>query len=190
MEENTPVFRLAMTQTLLPKFHKQNIIIQLNTTRPVLFKWLTNFRVYIFTYTVELTKQGNVHYHGTVHFHNKIDMLEFQNYYNDCIKDILGFSLIKPITNLDNWTEYITKDLIQTRNRFQALYEHRYINTEINLKFSKINKILELSNFMEVKKLFSKPMNISPECQLADGNEQIRLQLRNELVEHLEIRQQ
>lgn len=150
----------AYTQTLAPRYYKTSFKTQYDKTLPIIRKFLQMFTKK-YNLIPELTKKSNIHYHGTVQFLSNNDYHSFQ----DNIRQI-GFSDLRPIKDneeLDKWTDYITKNKMETE------------------------KLLEKSNILEkfptnkrhFRKILSYDNNI---CPTTPGN-------HTELDEHINVPQ-
>lgn len=102
----------AYTQTLAKRFYKHKAHKQHEVIFPILNKLLRSI-TQCYTIQAELTQQCNVHYHGIVTFRNHEAKLLFL----DSVRE-LGFSCLKPITNIEKWNEYISKDTQITLKHF------------------------------------------------------------------------
>lgn len=103
---------MAYTQTLKPTAFKLKATEQLKTTFP-LIKALVKETCAKACIYVELTKTGNVHYHGTLTFFS--DRHKFQFLDSTTIRQKLGFYMLKDIDNQSRWDDYCMKNLIETQ---------------------------------------------------------------------------
>lgn len=166
-------YELAITQTLTQKYNKYDCISQLASYLPIFLQALEKFHVKDVVYSVEITKQGNIHFHGILNFCTREQQIECIEYYNLVYKTSLGFSMIKYITDRQGWLDYMQKDLKNTLNKLNAIYEHKYrqqkkcplrvVNNQITFEnvynykeFKKDNIIELLSNLNNINALEKK----------------------------------
>lgn len=68
----------------------------------------------------ELSKTGRLHYHGIVHFAEPKDIAQFyHNMWHKTDKQKMCNILIKPINDLDQWIEYIDKQVLYMKPLFE-----------------------------------------------------------------------
>lgn len=111
-----------LTLTLKPQYYKYTSSMQRELTQNSV---CTRLREHTseFVITVELTKQGNVHYHAIAVFKNKVDMYKWINLHKG--KSSMGYTRVtpNPITFQDNMIrskEYLIKDVDTTSKIINA----------------------------------------------------------------------
>lgn len=113
--------RIAITQTLKPNKYDMTASMQLNNTEGTMIAFLEEIGEN-WTYTIELTKQCNIHYHAIATVKNTVIgkcstmngvILKIEDIKRK-YKDTLGYTVIKRCHDTKGWVEYMTKDLTQT----------------------------------------------------------------------------
>lgn len=113
--------RIAITQTLKPNKYDMTASMQLNNTEGTMIAFLEDIAEN-WIYTIELTKQCNIHYHAIATVKHTVIgrcttlngiLLKIEDIKRK-YKDILGFTVIKRCHDTKGWMEYMTKDLTQT----------------------------------------------------------------------------
>lgn len=105
--------RFAFTVTLKPKHYLENPEVQYDRTIHSLYSIVTMLAKEI-TCIAELTKNGNIHYHGmiTMPVQTQSCEIRFKNAFRKS-KDF-GFINFKQCNNDEGWAEYMSKNLTQT----------------------------------------------------------------------------
>lgn len=103
----------GITVTIRPKWYKMLPEDQFDLTVAEITGKLNGYQCK-YTLIAEFTKSYNIHFHGILHFTEK------QKDYIRLLYDIfrnsryVGFIMVKPVDNYNEWIEYITKDIKET----------------------------------------------------------------------------
>jgi len=109
-------FRYAFTITVQPKYYKKKAEDQYDLIHGHLRARL-NALTNAYTLVTELTKSFSCHWHGIISFPLSKSVYSYPKMFYDHFRDdpYVGFCNIKQITEDQVWTEYIKKDISDTR---------------------------------------------------------------------------
>lgn len=114
---------IAYTQTINPKMLIGEVTIckQHKIMFPEICRILKRFCKKWYLYPEIQPKSGMLHYHGILYVSSKKDMLNNR----PCLIQTVGFTELKPCTDIAGWHEYCTKEAGQT-----PLNKHCYTNED------------------------------------------------------------
>lgn len=119
LEKPTYTWSYAVTITLKPTVRRYTAEQQYDRFSEYVVKQIKEyFPGCLLTLCVELTKSYDIHFHGTINFKISEIPKQVRNYpkwFSDKFRGdkIIGFTLLKVITEHDVWNEYIHKTNVQ-----------------------------------------------------------------------------
>lgn len=147
MTTNPALLTYAYTQTLATRFYKLSAIEQFTKAVKIIRKNIKECceQAHVIP---ELTHKSNIHFHGILVFIDKESMHRF----NDLGRS-LGFSLLKPIFNLEVWMTYMRKEYEETKKYLNVNITYVYKRKEcpILVDPSNLRKILLYYNLSNIE---------------------------------------
>lgn len=118
LKKNALSWEYAITITLNPKLFKLTTRQQFEKTANEIVKFMKTMTTKL-TLVTEVTEKYNIHYHGVF----VTDRKNIQYKINNMVRGhkLFGFVMIKPVTDLGGWVEYLGKDIKKTKGMMNVL---------------------------------------------------------------------
>lgn len=116
--------------TFRPNIHDTNHMLLHGTVRDFLSKWSSRnyinetscFEKVSYLFIPEYSKEGRLHYHGLVHFHEPLNQYSWAAKFKASLGKKFGRTAGKEVFNWKNYKKYISKDLPKLPNWLKPIY--------------------------------------------------------------------